>query len=283
MPVTITAKTPSFTQVAVGWQSAPAANNTSTVRVATSSANLDNPGTRITQVSDQDGQLPGITDFTATVTGLTQGTTYWLQCEADGVLSSKTTFTTSTITATILSINPSDTQATIHWQANTTVLTAECYVATSQANLSNPAKRTTVQGVVPDIDFQVDNPDINNGQAPLTPGTTYWCQCMAGGVLSAAQTFKTTGIAPTPPGPSALPEGHPVFVNSIAGNANGRQLVRIYEGSLVVCVKSCYVGAWNGDVTNKAVAYGNLWYNAIPDTDGMLYINISLASQGKEN
>lgn len=176
-------------------------------------------------------------------------------------------------TVTILSITPDDVHAVVHWQANTTAVTAEARVAASQADLANPAKRTVVAGIVPDIDFQVDIPDINNGQTPLTPGTTYWCQCMADGVLSAAQSFQTTGQAPVPPGPVALGPGKPSFSKAVNNNANGRQLVKIYRGSLFMMERMLYVALWNG-VTSCA-PYGDQWYPTSVDTDGLLKIDIS--------
>ena len=91
MPVTITQKSPANNSVQIGWNSNPAANVDANVYISTTQSDLSNPPTFpasvISAVADQTGQLPGITDFTATVTGLSSGTTYYILCEADGVYS----------------------------------------------------------------------------------------------------------------------------------------------------------------------------------------------------
>jgi hypothetical protein len=101
-------------------------------------------------------------------------------------------------TVSILNVNPSTNNAVIIWQADDFASSAECYVACTQADLSNPAKRITKAGVVPDMSFQAEIPAPAFGDTPLAPGTNYFCQAMADGVLSAPQAFTTQGASVLP-------------------------------------------------------------------------------------
>ena len=94
MPVTITQKNPGDDNIQLGWNSNPAANTDANAYVATDPADFNTPDC-ISVPADQTGQLPGITDFTATVTGLTSGTSYYVMCEADGADSSVDSFKTT--------------------------------------------------------------------------------------------------------------------------------------------------------------------------------------------
>lgn len=94
MAVTITSKNPGDTMVSMGWNSNPPANVDANVYVATDPADFNTPDA-IVVPADQAGQLPGITDFTATVTSLSPATTYYVMCEADGVDSAMDTFVTT--------------------------------------------------------------------------------------------------------------------------------------------------------------------------------------------
>jgi hypothetical protein len=84
MAVTITNQTPGDNSIQLGWNSNPAANTDANAYVATDPADFNTPNC-ISVPADQSGLLPGVTDFTATVTGLTSGTSYFVMCEADGV------------------------------------------------------------------------------------------------------------------------------------------------------------------------------------------------------
>ncbi|HVZ80538.1 MAG TPA: fibronectin type III domain-containing protein [bacterium] len=94
MAVTITSKNPGDDRISVGWNATPQANVDANVYVATDPADFNTPDA-IVVPADQANQLPGINDFTATVTGLTPGTNYYLMCEADGLESSMDSFTTT--------------------------------------------------------------------------------------------------------------------------------------------------------------------------------------------
>jgi hypothetical protein len=88
MAVTITQKTPSNNSVLIGWNSNPAANVDANAYISTVQTDLGNPpnfpASVLSASADQSGLLPGVTNFTATLNGLSPGTTYYVLCEADG-------------------------------------------------------------------------------------------------------------------------------------------------------------------------------------------------------
>ena len=94
MSVTITNKVPGGSSIQLGWNSNPAANTDANAYIATDPADFNTPNC-ISVPADQSGLLPGVTDFTATPTGLTPGTAYYVMCEADGLDSATDTFTTT--------------------------------------------------------------------------------------------------------------------------------------------------------------------------------------------
>jgi|GEM_PF-5201083 len=87
MAVIITQKTPTNNSVQIGWNSTPAANVDANVYISTNQADLSAPpsfpASVISAPADQSGLLPGVNNFTATLTGLTPGTLYYVLCEAD--------------------------------------------------------------------------------------------------------------------------------------------------------------------------------------------------------
>ena len=78
------------TSVTLRWTSNPAANNDANAYVGTSVGNFG-----FTVPADQSGQLPGVSSFTATVNGLTPGTSYVAMAEADGANSTTQSFSTA--------------------------------------------------------------------------------------------------------------------------------------------------------------------------------------------
>lgn len=92
----------------------------------------------------------------------------------------------------------------------------------------------------------------------------------------AALDFLITDSAPLP----GLGPGRAIFANEVnPQNPNGRQRIRVYRGSLIVQEKLDFVAFWNGDVTSKCAPFGDQWYLALPDTDGLLKIDISQPGQ----
>jgi hypothetical protein len=99
----------------------------------------------------------------------------------------------------IIGVNVDTNHATITWQGDDFANNiAECYVACTQADLANPAKRITKPGFVPDMSFQAEIPAVGNGDTPLAPGAAYFCQAMMENVLSAPQQFTTQGGSTLP-------------------------------------------------------------------------------------
>jgi|GEM_PF-4908950 len=94
MAVTIMSKTPANNSIVLGWNSTPAANVDANAYVATDPSDFNTPNC-ISVSADQSGLLPGVNNFTATVTGLTSGTPYYVMCEADGVDSAVDSFQTT--------------------------------------------------------------------------------------------------------------------------------------------------------------------------------------------